>query len=389
MASSSSTPSTQQPFLRSAWLIHAADVIGDRRHASVQALTQAIGPLVKTRGRLESANAGTLAQVAMGLQQREMEKLSDGTAAPPLVQLDPAQWPEGLPEDLQAFKSSLAPMHIRVVSNTLNHREAIASISDLGSGSSGSSGSGDDDWSLVVEDDALFTEEMAAQLQNTIRDAPTDADIIMLGLPTALSPEKGKVVFEEPLARFSSVPACESYLVRTRAAKRMAPAFLPVRFAANVQLSFVARLQGVKVYACVPNIFVDGTKLGVFCSTLEVNNRLLWNQPVCQMEALLRSSDAYTPPHVVTATQMADGAWSNQPFKNHPDALVLRAEHMARIGRPTDAEAYYATAYAEYLKSDCLLTNASQFLRRYTALYQQLQEDIPAPAPPPDDAVAR
>lgn len=362
------------PFLQSVWYINAQDVLGQKRSASVDAMSQVMGPLVKgaNAGKINRADAGTVAQVASIVHNdREAGKH---------VCLDPSKFPEeNEPEHIKVFKTAIANMHVRAVSNALNHREALLGVA------ASAIGAGDESWSLVLEDDALFTQEAPKMLDAIVTSCPKDADVIMLGLPSTKNPKDGEIIFEKAYEKFIAFPACESYLIRSKAAKLAAETFLPVRFNANVQLSYVFRKLDLQVYTCVPNVFVDGSKLGVFCSTLEVNNRLLWNQPWCQLESLLRG-DAFTA-DPEKASQIGEELWKNQPFQGHPDAMALKAELLSKQGKHTDAEAVYSKTYDEYLKNDCMLNNISAFLRRYAGVYGNLQGDIPEPIEAPADAV--
>jgi len=263
-------------------------------------------------------------------------------------------------------------MHIRQVSNAMGHLEAIKAAA----ASLSASVPGVDGWCLVLEDDALFSDSVAETLSQVVASVPQDADVVFLGLPSPLASKPGEVVFDDALARFELLPACDSYLIRDSAARKLADAFLPIRFATHVHLGYLFRSLGMQVRISVPNVFVDGSKLGIFTSSLDANNRLLWNQPYCQMDALLRSK-AYAED--VTGTEAAhEAAWSGQSFKDSADVLALRGAHLARLGKHAEAEAVFARAFEKYSKDGCVLNNDSLFMRNYMALYRHLQ---PQPQP--------
>lgn len=220
----------------------------------------------------------------------------------------------------------------------------------------------------------MFGNNVIDVLSTAVRDAPSDADIVFLGLPsTRQASTDGRSVFDDALAMFGGVlPACDSYLITPGAAAKLVQQgghMLPVRFPTHVQLSYAIKKAGLKSYVVVPNVFVDGSKLGVFCSSLDANNRLVWNQNYCMMEALVRQTPL--PPD---AAERFEELWAQQPFKQHPDVLVVRAAFLSKLGRFKDAEAAYADALRLYDDNGAVVNSTSAFLRSYMDLYRELQE---------------
>lgn len=177
-------------------------------------------------------------------------------------------------------------------------------------------------------------------------------------------------MFDSTLERFSILPAVDSYLITPRAASKLATAFLPVRFATHIHLTYLVQLLGLRVYHAVPNVFVDGSKLGALTSSLDSNNRLLWSQAYCQAEALIQDKAA-------TLTQAElDTALSSVPLADHPDVMALRGTALAARGDARGAEAMFSKAYAAYEKDNCLLDMNCKFLRAYMAIHRDLQDDV-------------
>ena len=329
------------PMLRAAYLVHAPD-LAERRAESLRLIDQHIAPLAET-----------------GCVER-VSDFSGASVDPSTVELDPARCP------LAEFRGLVRSMHVRQLSNAQNHLSALRRVAALPPPGAGS----DSTWSrfaLVLEDDALFSDTVAAALRRAAAEAPPGCDIVFLGLPSPLRPPPGGCEFEDALERFGGVvPACESYLVTREGARQLAGAFLPVRFPTHVQLSYAVRLLGMRAFLAAPNAFVDGSKLGFFASSLDPNNRLLWNQPFGELDALVasgREDDA-------EAARLS----AAQPFPGHPDVLALRARYEARHGRFAEAESLFAAATVAYEREGCVVTNQSQFLKAYIALFRHLQQ---------------
>ena len=268
--------------------------------------------------------------------------------------------------DDPSFKPLVKNMHVRQVSNTMKHVAALRRASNV-------DGDNNMRFSLILEDDALFGENVITALGYAVKDAPHDADIVFLGLPSTKQPPSEGAVFDDVLALFGVLPACESYLVTPSAAARISAAMLPVRFQTNVQLTYAIKTLGIKAYLAVPNVFVDGSKLGVFTCSVDPNNRLMWNQPYCQMETIVRNMAAYNVSGGAECDAEFQKAWTDQPFKEHPDVLSIKATHLVRMGRLAEAHTVFAAALEIYDRNGSIVSNTSEFLRNYIAIFRDLQ----------------
>lgn len=261
-------------------------------------------------------------------------------------------------QHLQLRASMTGQLLLRQVSNATKHHAALLAIAE--------GGGADDEWRVVVEDDA-FVVQTAASLARALETAPAAVDMLMLGMPTNSAPADGS---GHPLLEhhFPAVlPHCDSYAVRVSAARRMASAFMPVRFPTQVQLWWLTRTCGLSLHMASPNQFVDGSKFGTFLSSVEVNNRLWLNIQYCDLEALLRAGEALTPPlDALTALTVSAARIQN---RGHPDIqhLLARAEVLA--GRHEAAQALYEAALAMYERENSPMNERSRFLLDHMALY--------------------
>jgi GR25 family glycosyltransferase involved in LPS biosynthesis len=285
--------------------------------------------------------------------------LSAWKADKPLADLDPKNVPD------PAMSQLARPLHVRSISNTLKHHEAILEIAKNYE-SSGAK------YALVVEDDAVFSEEqMLDAVTRAIKNAPADAELIFMGLPSKRSAdsivESGKAEYDDvsELIATQVLPACDSYLIACSAADRIASGFLPVRFSTNIQWTYLIRSGVVrKAYIAVPNAFVDGSKLGVFPSSISTNNQLIWNPGYCQLMSMVAQKDVAG----------FEALWNKQTamLQNHPDALVLLGDYYLISGREKDAEIAYERALKTYEAEGCLVNNTSEFMKRYMSVYRTL-----------------
>ena len=282
-----------------------------------------------------------------------------------LVDLNPAN----LPASAEEFRPHVRNMQVRQLSSAAKHLEALRAVA------AGAAGTGSTAFRLVVEDDCLFGDRAEDVLRAVCASAPPEVDVVFLGLPSpkAAPPPGGGAALDDLFSVFGVLPACDSYLVRPAAAERLAAAFLPMRFAANVHLTYLVKSAGLSARIAVPNAFVDGSKLGVFACTLDANSKLIWNQHFCQMEVLLRTSEAYGPEQRAQFEALLEA----QPFKQHPDVLLLVAQHLERSGRHAEAAEAYERALAAYDANGCIVNNTSEVLRAYIGVHRHLQGGAP------------
>lgn len=283
----------------------------------------------------------------------------------------------------EPYDKLAAPFHVHHLSNALKHHAALASAA----------AHPDADALLVLEDDALFSDNMSAMLATTLRAAPADWEAVFLGLPSTLKPAASGAPQFEPLAAvFKIVPGCDSYLLRPAVAARLAAAFLPVRFVTHVHLSWllsaaagaptaVAAGAPVRAYVTTPNLFVDGTKLGVYISAIEVNNRLLWNAQYMALEGRVRRQETLTD----ADREAIAKALGEAHFQAHPDVVYLRGLFEMRCGRHAAARELFEQALRVLEAEGSVLNRGSELLANYCELYRHLQ---PPDAPDTPNAVA-
>ena len=326
--------------LLAAHLITSRETANTRRELR-QRLEAAIAPLVPS-GQLEPV---------------ELHEASDLALPGALASISIDTTPSNL--DDEQLRPAVQQLHVRQVSNTLKHIEALTRIAKLDKPG----------FALVVEDDAVFGDKMVNALTHAISDAPEDADMIFVGLPSTRlpPPSSSKSVFDDPLVLFPGqvIPACDSYIITPLAAQKLVQAWMPIRMKTALQFSYMLRKKVVKTYVAVPNVFVDGSKVGVTSSSLDANNLLIWNQPFCIAVDALTNQNGSTKP----VQDKLDEVWASQPFKNHPDCLVQRADQMLAAKKIYEAQELYEKALAIYTAENCIVNTSSKFMKRYMATF--------------------
>jgi GR25 family glycosyltransferase involved in LPS biosynthesis len=251
------------------------------------------------------------------------------------------------------------------VSNCLKHLDAIAQIA---------SGDDPDDMThLIVEDDVLFSDHVAAQLEAALAefDKLEKRKILFLGVP---SPPAQTPTIRDATEFYKIIPSCDSFLIDKAAADTILKEnVLPpnrIRFVNNVQLTLALLRSEIPIKLFAPHIFVDGSKFGAVNSNLENNNRLLlnpnYNRIVQLVDALPKDGSAKRQPEI-------DELLSRFDFKNSPELYFLKAKYETRLGNYHYAKAVFEFAYNMQVNMGVPLSQGSDFMREYMKIFKHHQ----------------
>lgn len=264
---------------------------------------------------------------------------------------------------LSNYNSFLKNLHIFQLSNSLKHYKALSEIA---------SSSDENDINLIIEDDVLYEDKLCMSLERVIADIPNGYDMVFLGMPSNLDPQKrSQVKFQSVKDVFPQIlPYCDSYLVSKSAAKNLADNFLPVKFVNHVQMSYVMEKSKVKGILSVPNIFMDGSKFGVFLSILTPNNALVFNNDYMRAKVFLQNYETLTAEDKKSLETLV----KDSPLNAHPDFMHVKALFMMQQKKFKEAETVFESALKIYQGNNCIINHESQFLKDYIRLYKDLQD---------------
>ena len=271
--------------------------------------------------------------------------------------------PADVPE-AQLYNAFLRVLHINNVSNSLKHHEALRMISE-----------GDDELHLVLEDDLLYEPKVCMLLDRLVAQLAAGHEMVFLGFPNnepINSTAGNTITLKETKNVFRILPFIDSYFVTPATAKKLIADFFPIKFYTNIQIDYLIRKHGINSQQCVPNIFVDGTKYGMFLSTQVLNNELIFNRDYMVMKelcdkAVLSAEEKQNVQALITKSQLAE----------HPDFMFLVGKyHKNCLQDAMRAQEIYQKVYDGYKRNGIHINNESLFLRDYINLHSLLQRDI-------------
>ena len=272
---------------------------------------------------------------------------------------------DATPDIPEAYRNLLKPMHVNQLSNNMKHFSALRMVVENAKLAPAAT-------HVILEDDVLFNDDAITMLNSTVLAAPKGFDLLFLGLPSTKSGTPKEISFEKAVDVFKTLPCCDSYVVTPAAAATLIAAYLPVRLPTQLQLSYLFQKLDLKVFICSPNVFIDGSKLGVFMSAIEQNNQLIWNPQYNQIRSLL-----YAPSkHTAAERADVDTLLKSAHFKDHPDFRYLTATSHIIAKRYEEARVELDRAFDIYVAEKCVFGPECQFMKDYVQLFKFLQPPI-------------
>ena len=267
------------------------------------------------------------------------------------VDMNPIPNDNGQFDRLNTF---LRPLKVVHVSNAMKHKEALQSIA--------SAQDTNTTIHLVIEDDSLKQSPELVPLQQAMTTFTTEKlSVMFLGIPPGVAAKNGKQLVSDV---YNTLPCCDSYLITPAAARETLKHFTPIKFPTNIQLAYALAKAQMVSYMSAPAIFVDGSKLGVFVSTIDSNNRLVFNG---HFVAIAKAINENLPEENI------DALFNKAEPKWHPEFMHLQASYEKKKGNYKQAEQYYSEALNQYIAFGGIIDNQTELLRDFMRLYRNLQ----------------
>ena len=252
------------------------------------------------------------------------------------------------------FDELIRNLHVNQLSNSLKHGEALALASKEASKYS---------HFLFVEDDILYGDDILNKIKETIALSST-SDILFLGLPSLAPIENQSTLALLPTSKFYKLfPCCDSYIISSKNIAKVASVFYPIKYITNFHLSYMTTTNKLSTEMVVPNIFLDGSKYGAFLSSLDPNNKMIFNPEFIQLSNMLQNGSGDI-----------QSAFETIKFKNHPDVMHLQAIHAMSQGDFKKAESILENILNVTVQNGCMLNNETEFLKTYIRLYRFTQD---------------
>jgi hypothetical protein len=261
---------------------------------------------------------------------------------------------------LTQFNQFTKNIHINQLSHTLKHYDTLQRIAKDGD---------DDKVYMVIEDDALLQEASLPDIKNVHSMMVSQkAPIVFLGLPSTTNPAPSETTIHETAAG-TLVPLIDAYLITRATAKVMVDGFLPIRFTGTVQLNYVMHKALLRPWQASKPIIINGSRYGLFPSSLNPNNTLAFNPDYMEVMEILKKGSAINPKAEARVEELREKSL----IAKSPDFLYLIAKFYTIHGKYKEAEKIYTESYNIALSNGCIVNHESLMLKDFIRLFKHLQ----------------
>lgn len=263
------------------------------------------------------------------------------------------------PDNSDFYDQFVKNMHVKQLSNACKHLTALQKASKQQTSY---------DYFMILEDDVIFGDDIIDKFTELVQQVQSSSfDILFTGLPSLTPIVNNKLMLQDVHQMFKILPCCDSYIIKSENVNKIVESFVPIRFVTNIHLSYLIDKSKLDAKMCIPNVFLDGSKFGVYISSLEANNKLFLNPDYNKAVQLLRQ------PENKDAMESLSKLFSNIRFKNHPDMIYLLAQFEMNNKNYEKAKELFENAYAIYKQNGCVLNNESEFLQSYISVFKHFQ----------------
>jgi hypothetical protein len=263
------------------------------------------------------------------------------------------------PSGIEIFDKLANILSIEELSNYEKHREAWKRI--LKEPSS--------DVFMVIEDDAFIIPDASCSLQQLWSIDHSSYDMVF----TCLSDNSAKPNDPVKLLNFrdtgSVLPSKDTYLISQSAAASMLAATETISFHMRIQMSFVIhKMPSLKVYYPSKRMMLEGSKLGLYTSSVHPNNTLIYNQEYMQLWKLMQQE--HVPIKEVRTI------YNSVAHINNPDIQHLYGVLLYKAKQIKEAEEALTLAVEQMQKQHGVLTYRSDLLNNLINMQEFVQWDL-------------
>jgi hypothetical protein len=272
-----------------------------------------------------------------------------------LIKLEPIE-----EENFKKYNNFLRNLTPQSLSKNLKHYKCLQEIKKKDQ----------NDINLVLDDDVTVEDNnFKDNFSLIISKLNKDFDICMLGLPSAsnLIVKDTFTIIDSKLI-YSTLPGCDSYLISSNGANKIFTEFIPIRFELNIQLSYAAEKKNIIINQLSPNIMVEGSKVGKYKSTTNVNNVPLYNFKYKELNNLILK------PNLENDDKQKINVLLEDDFlKDNPDFIYLKALYHFKNEEYQDSLKLFNKVYEIYKNMGLQLNKDSNFLLNMVEIFKFVQ----------------
>lgn len=258
------------------------------------------------------------------------------------------------------FKNQVIPINTCQISNIAKHLKAYELIKNS-----------DDKYHFIIEDDIIIIDEFINNIKTIFKKILiTDYDLILTGI--AINQE-GDLKLINSFNYFKVLISKCSYFISKDCAIKMIDFLAKFRFPMKLSLSYFIwqNKDNIKSFVCNKNLFFEGSKIGIFTSSINNNNFLYQNGEFVKLTQLIGDNEYISNDIIKKAEEIYNNAGKNNPDFLHTLGLAYYKNKNYKKAKNTLIEAVLALK-----KNDGFICQHNEILNNCINMHQFEQSDI-------------
>lgn len=262
--------------------------------------------------------------------------------------------------DDEDFKNQVIPINTCQISNIAKHLKAYELIKNS-----------DDKYHFIIEDDIIIIDEFVNNVKTVLKNILiTDYDLIFSGI--AINQE-GDLKLINSFNYFKVLISKCSYFISKDCAIKLIDFLTKFRFPMKLGLSYFIWQNKETIKSLIPNknLFFEGSKIGIFTSSINNNNFLYQNGEFVKLTQLIGDNEYISNDIIKKAEDIYNKAGKNNPDFLHTLGLAYYKNKNYKKAKETLIEAVLSLK-----KNDGFLCQHNEILNNCINMHQFEQSDI-------------
>ncbi len=258
------------------------------------------------------------------------------------------------------FKNQIIPINTCQISNIAKHLKAYELIKNS-----------DDKYHFIIEDDIIIIDEFINNIKTLLNKIKTtEYDFIFTGI--AINQE-GELKLINSFNYFKVLISKCSYFISKDCAIKMIDFLAKFRFPMKLSLSYFIwqNKDTIKSFVSNKNLFFEGSKIGIFTSSINNNNFLYQNGEFVKLTQLIGDNEYVSDDIIKKAEEIYNNAGKNNPDFLHTLGLAHYKNKNYKKAKETLIEAVLALK-----KNDGFICQHNEVLNNCINMHQFEQSDI-------------
>jgi len=210
------------------------------------------------------------------------------------------------------FKNLIAPINTNQLSNFMKQQKALEMIKN-----------GNTKINFIIEDDIMVIDEFANNFLILLERVKT-LDFDLLFTSVAINDNSSDYNFIQSIEYFKVLISKSSYFIHNSVAEKLLTYFEKIKFNYKINLSYYIweNKETIKSFIFNKNLLFEGSKIGLFSTSVNNNNFLYQNGEYVKLAQLIGNNEYLNDEIVKKAEEIYNSSGKNNPDFQHSLGLV-------------------------------------------------------------------